>query len=134
MRNQRRLNLAHRSPIDRRARKLRPEQIEIFQALRAIDEIGIGNRVRRTRKKIRQAHLVTHTNWQYIQREIKRTGDLLENVVEEFVCYGISTQQGIPKLTVPARGKGRTLTVMEPNGQGLLASRVGSIGTTTETT
>ncbi len=92
MRNQRGLNLPYGCPINPGGCELRTEQIEVFQALRAVDQIRIRDRIGRARKKIRQPHLVAHAKRQYIQREIKRTGNLLENVVQEFVCYGISIQ------------------------------------------
>jgi hypothetical protein len=116
MRNQRSLNLPYGGPINRGSYELRAEQIEVFQTLRAVDEIRIGNRIGRAGEKIRQTHLVPHAQRQYIQSEIKRAGNLLENVVKEFVCYGISTQGENSKVN--SKQKQRTLHVGERKGQG----------------
>src|SRR5690349_1248148 len=93
MGNQRCLNFAYGHPINPGGCELRTEQIKVLQALRAVDQICIRYGVGCARKKIRQPHLVPNAKRQYIQCEVKRTGNLLENVVQEFVFNGRSAQR-----------------------------------------
>ena len=85
VRNQRGLNFSHRVPVNGVRLELRPELTQVFQALRSVDQVGVGNGIRCTRKQIRQTHLVAHAVRQDVEREIKRTGNLLQNTVQEFM-------------------------------------------------
>jgi hypothetical protein len=90
--NQSGLNLLDSLPVNLGICKLRRELIKVSQALPPIEQIRIGDRVRCTREEIRQSHLVAHANRQHIQREIKRTGNLLEDIAQELMCNRVSTQ------------------------------------------
>ena len=97
MRNKRCLNLLDGFPVDLGICELRGELIKVSQALRAIEQIRIGDGIRCAREEIRQPHLVAHANRQHVQREIKRTGNLLEDIVQELMCNRVSTQRWNPK-------------------------------------
>jgi hypothetical protein len=86
-------------PTDLGGCELNAKLPKIFQALFAIDEIGIRNGIGGARKEVRQAHLVAHACGQHIEGKIKRAGDMLEDAVKQVMrdVRGVSgPQAGFP--------------------------------------
>ena len=54
-----------------------------LQALRAVDQIRVGNGVRRSGKEIGQANLIPDRSWHDDQRRVEEAGDLLEEVAQQ---------------------------------------------------
>lgn len=98
VRQEARLNRLHGLRLNVVAAELGAEHVEVVKSLLPTDQVGVGNRIGRTREQIGQPHLVAHIRRQDIQRQVKGTGYLLENDVKEFVLGGLITR-GAPCLS-----------------------------------
>jgi len=70
-------------PADLIVGELALELPEELQALRPVDQIRVGNGVRRSGKEIGQANLIPDRSWHDDQRRVEEAGDLLEEVAQQ---------------------------------------------------
>jgi hypothetical protein len=76
-------------PVDVVFSELGPEQFEEQQTLSAVDQIRIRNRVGRAREEVGQPHLISHRGGQNDESQVKRPGDVFENVAQQRLLGGM---------------------------------------------
>ena len=85
MRGYGRLNRVNDLKIDTIGGELSFERVEQVQPTASLDQIGIGDGIRRPCEQIRDPDLRSHRAWKNGERQIERSRDVLEDVRQQRV-------------------------------------------------